>query len=200
MVTGVKYPSFLDGMVKNPNCPTKSGKRLSPKDRPIQRIGEAKLSTNGQMMTIVDYKNATNVTVRFEDGTETPCSYCNFKKGRVANPKTNPRIVTEKKKKKILFWSRKGIPIPEIMKKTGAGEHTVYNIQEEAGIRDDYKAAHELYLACKAEKGYKKKVGESIIKNDGQKMTIIAFRNPKDIDVRFDDGTIVQHMVLSEVP
>lgn len=37
------------------------------------------------------------------------------------------------------------------------------------------------------------RVGESIRANNGLMMTIIAYRNAKDLDVQFDDGTIIEH-------
>lgn len=38
-----------------------------------------------------------------------------------------------------------------------------------------------------------KRVGLTNIAKNGQSMTIIAYRGNRDIDVRFDDGTVVQH-------
>ena len=37
----------------------------------------------------------------------------------------------------------------------------------------------------------KNRVGEENINNQGEKMTIIAYRGAKDIDVQFEDGIIV---------
>lgn len=37
------------------------------------------------------------------------------------------------------------------------------------------------------------RVGESIVNNQGLRMTIVMYRSGKDIDVRFDDGTVVEH-------
>ena len=41
-------------------------------------------------------------------------------------------------------------------------------------------------------------VGESLIMNNGLKATIIACRNHDDIDVEFEDGTIVKHRQYSD--
>ena len=37
------------------------------------------------------------------------------------------------------------------------------------------------------------RVGESNIANNGQTMTIIEYRNSNDIDIQFEDGTIVKN-------
>jgi hypothetical protein len=34
----------------------------------IKRLGETRINNNGSKMWIVDYKNATDITVRFENG------------------------------------------------------------------------------------------------------------------------------------
>jgi uncharacterized protein YkvS len=40
---------------------------------------------------------------------------------------------------------------------------------------------------------HKIKIGETYTNNQGLKMKLITYRNYKDIDVQFDDGTIVEH-------
>lgn len=37
------------------------------------------------------------------------------------------------------------------------------------------------------------RIGQTSIANNGQEMTLIGYRNCQDIDVRFEDGTIVRH-------
>lgn len=37
------------------------------------------------------------------------------------------------------------------------------------------------------------RVGETNIATNGQKMTIIAYHNASNIDIQFEDGTIVYH-------
>ena len=41
------------------------------------------------------------------------------------------------------------------------------------------------------------RLGETVVANNGQKMSIVAYRNAKDIDVQFEDGTIVKHEIYS---
>lgn len=58
------------------------------------RIGETSIASNGQKMTIVEYKKANDIIVEFEDGTKVKTRYQNFIKGMVKNPK----MPTKKKK------------------------------------------------------------------------------------------------------
>lgn len=40
---------------------------------------------------------------------------------------------------------------------------------------------------------YYERIGESIINSNGFRMTIVEYKSAKDIDVMFDDGTIIKH-------
>ena len=42
------------------------------------------------------------------------------------------------------------------------------------------------------------RTGETNIANNGMKMTIIAYRSCHDIDIQFEDGTIVEHRECSD--
>ena len=42
-------------------------------------------------------------------------------------------------------------------------------------------------------------IGETIIAKSGRKVTIIAWRNKNDIDVEFEDGTIISHKRYANV-
>lgn len=57
----------------------------------VKRIGETNTNSYGNKMTIIYYQNSINVTVKFEDGYMTKCTYQQFLKGNVSNP--NDRTV-----------------------------------------------------------------------------------------------------------
>lgn len=49
-----------------------------------ERIGEQKYNNQGQLMTIIDYNGAFDVTIKFEEtGSIKKCRYSNFKRGKV---------------------------------------------------------------------------------------------------------------------
>lgn len=96
-----------------------------------KRVGETNIATNGQIMTIIKYRNTNDIDIQFEDETIVKHkSYYNFKKGRIKNSK-------------------------------------LAMIQLE------------------------NKIGENSIAKNGQTMTIIEYRKYSDIDIQFEDGTIV---------
>ena len=41
------------------------------------------------------------------------------------------------------------------------------------------------------------RTGETGIANNGMKMTIVAYRKSNDIDVKFEDGTMIEHRQYS---
>lgn len=45
-----------------------------------QRIGEIKVNTFGSKMKIIEYNNAKDIVVEFEDGYKTNAQYSDFKK------------------------------------------------------------------------------------------------------------------------
>lgn len=41
----------------------------------------------------------------------------------------------------------------------------------------------------------KQRLGQQVRNGTGELMTIIAYRGSKDVDVRFEDGTVVEHVM-----
>jgi len=50
------------------------------------RLGETKTNTLGNVMKIVEYNNATDIVVEFEDGYRVKSRYDDFKRGYIKNP------------------------------------------------------------------------------------------------------------------
>lgn len=130
-----QYFSFKHNMIKNPNY-IKSY---------YNYIGKNIIATNGQLMTIINYRNYDDIDVQFEDGTiVTNKNYNSFKKGQIKNPN---------------------------------------------------------YITIRKNLSYKinrNRIGETKISTKGQKMTIIDYRNAQNIDVQFEDGTIVKNKALKD--
>jgi hypothetical protein len=98
------------------------------------RIGESRIANNGQLMTIIAYRERADIDVQFEDGTIVyERSYQMFQKGSIRNP--------------------------------------------------NFKRPRH--------------IGETRNANNGQLMTIIAYRDCYDIDVMFEDGAIVRNKAYS---
>ena len=121
IVKNKTYNSFKLGNIKNPNL------------QHTLKVNEINIAKNGQIITIIEYRNSKDIDIQFEDGTIVKNkSYNDFKKGMIKNP---------------------NLPNTQI----------------------------------------KNRVGESNITTNGQTMTIIGYKNWNDIDVRFEDGTIVKN-------
>ena len=120
-----RYYAFLQGHIPNPN-------KLI-RDYRLERINETKLMHNGQMATIISYKNSDNIDVKFEDGTIVKKKlYKDFQKGHIQNP-----------------------------------NKTIIKHQSE-------------------------RLNETRLMHNGQMATIISYKSANNIDVKFEDGTIVK--------
>ena len=179
------YDKFKKGIIKNPN--------YNPQFLE-NRIGEISLSKNGQKMKIIAYRSAADIDVQFEDGTIVyNKSYNNFKKGYISNP--NYSRIGEKRKANNCQWM-------EIIEWFAYKNITVK-------FEDGTVVKNRAYGCFKkgeiANPNYRKRpsrlinrIGEKRKANNGQKMTIIAYRNCKDIDIQFEDGTIVYNKCYRE--
>lgn len=68
------YHAFKKGEIKNHNYPNDK-----------TRIGEVLANNQGLKMTILNYRNANDIDVMFEDGYIAHCQYTAFKRGEVRN-------------------------------------------------------------------------------------------------------------------
>ena len=147
-----------------------------------KRVGETNIITNGQTMTIIEYRDCNNIDIQFEDGTIVRNkSYGNFKKGKIKNPNSKIGETSTTNNGQIMTVIR---------------YKNALNIDIQ--FEDDTIVRNKSYDCFK--KGMIKnpnytqnRVGESNIANNGQTMTIIEYRKYKDIDIQFEDGTIVKH-------
>lgn len=69
-----KYSDFKKGMIKNPNYYNKN------------RIKETNYNNYGSKMTIIEYNNADDIVVEFENGYKTKSRYSHFKEGKIKSP------------------------------------------------------------------------------------------------------------------
>lgn len=169
----------------------------------IDRTGETSMSNDGQKMTIVVYRSAVDIDIMFEDGTIVEHrTYHFFKKGKIKNPNYSKWV---------------GIRIGEKTVNVQGAEMKICSYTDtdhlEVEFADGYKTngTYSLFKEGKIynpnlmsvnsgngniNKNYQarlKRIGESIIAKNGQRMTIIAYRTKNDIDIEFEDGTIVEH-------
>ena len=155
----------------------------------IDRLGETRMMKCGMKATIIRYGSATDIDVRFEDGTVVKNRwYGNFKKGEIANP--NIKTFTEVRLGEtrmmncgmeatiIRYESAKDMDV--CFKDGAVAKNKAYGEFKKGGI------AHPSTTA-------KARLGETRMMNCSMKATIIRYENADDINICFEDGKVVEH-------
>jgi hypothetical protein len=187
IVKNKRYTNFKSCMIKNPNYTEKIRKG---------HIGETITATNGQKMTIIEYRNFNDIDVQFEDGIIVKNKhYDTFKRGEIANPKIGL------KRNKIIN-KRVGQTSTAIngqkMTIVAYRHYDDIDIQFEDGTVVKNKNCTDFKRGTVKNPVYREKVkkdhiGETNIATNGQKMTIIEYRDYNDIDVQFEDENIIRN-------
>lgn len=154
-----------------------------------EHIGETRANNAGIKMTITDGINSTNIEVTFEDGSIAEHrKYGEFKRGAIEHPKGN------------FFYKC----INETRMNNAGLKMTITDINNKKDIEitfeDGSVAKHKSYQDfkngyIKHPKGnfYAKHIGETRTNTAGFKMTITDANTANDIEITFDDGSIVEH-------
>lgn len=181
IVTNKQYDRFMNGIIKNPNLVK-------------TYIGETIKAKNGQMMTIIAYRNSKDIDIQFEDGViVNKKSYNSFKRGVIKHPKIDCRKKNRVGESVLANCNKKAT----IIEDNGCNNLTIQFEDGEIVSNIDYqnfklgyirhpKIGNPLILK-------NDKTGEVNIAKNGLKMTIIKYRNVNDIDIQFEDGVIVEH-------
>ena len=148
-------------------------------------IGVKRLMNNGQSAICISYKKPQDIKVQFEDGTIVKTTKYQFVKGEVKNPN---------------FWIGKKNKMFNGQVATIVAYRGYYDIDvqfEDGTIVKNrsigkFKSGNITSPNCNS--STKASVlNLEVIQNNGQKATCIAYRSNVDIDVQFEDGTIVCH-------
>ena len=175
------YGNFKKGEIANPNIKTFTEVRL----------GETRMMNCGMEATIIRYGGATDIDVRFEDGAvAVHKAYGEFKKGGIAHPSTTAKARLGETR--MMNCGMKAT----IIRYENADDINIC-------FEDGKVVEHKTYRAFK--KGYiahqntnvpvEARLGETQMMNCGMEATIIRYEGATDIDVRFEDGTVVKHGV-----
>ena len=180
-----KYREFKKGEIANPNIKASAENRL----------GETKMMNCGMEATIIQYKNAMDIDVRFEDGAVVEHRrYAQFKGGNIANPNVkiaNPNI---KASAKNCFGETRMMNCGMEATIVRYGKYTDIDVCFEDGAMVKHKAYSAFKKGNIANPNIKaSRLGETRMMNCGMEATIIRYENTRDIDVRFEDGAVVEH-------
>ena len=176
------YRAFKKGYIAHPNT----------KDR----LGEAREMKCKMEATIIRYGSAKDIDVRFKDGAIAKHKTYNlFKEGGIANP--NMKVSAEDR-------------LGETRMMNCGMEATIirYNTNKDIDVRfkDGTLVKHRQYREFKKSEianpnikaSAENRLGETKMMNCGMEATIIQYKNAMDIDVRFEDGTVVKHKSYSK--
>ena len=152
------------------------------------RLGKTRMMNCGMEATIIRYGKAIDIDVRFEDGTVVKHkSYSKFKKGGIANPNIKASRFNETRMMSC------GIEAT-IIRYGGA---TDIDVRFEDGTVVKHKSYGKFKKGEIANPNIKTftevRLGETRMMNCGIEATIIRYGRCDDIDVRFEDGTVVEH-------
>lgn len=153
-----------------------------------ERLGETKKMNCGLLATIIEYRAAGDIDVKFEDGVNVyHKSYANFSMGKISKPR--PDHLDESLRMKngmiaeiIRYGSYRDIDVRfedgEIVTNKGYGEFKKGevanpNLGKFASVKEKNQA----------------KIGETNTMNCGMDATIISYETYNDITVEFEDGT-----------
>ena len=172
------YTEFKKGKIANPNIKT-------------SRLGETRMMNCGTEATIIRYGGYEDIDIRFEDGAIVKHrTYDKFKKGGIANPNTiasaenrlgETRMMNCGMKATIIRYNR-GHDVDVRFEDGAIVKHRTYDKFEKGKIANpNTKASVE------------NRLDETQMMKCGMKATIIRYNGVRDIDVRFEDGTVVEH-------
>ena len=157
----------------------------------IDRVGETRMMSCGMKSTIIRYENADDINICFEDGKVVEHkAYDTFKKGSITNPNIKVSAENYLGKTRMMNCGMEATIIR-------------YNTNKDIDVRfeDEIVVEHKGYSAFKRgeianpniKASAENRLGETRMMNCGTEATIIRYGGATDIDVRFEDGTVVKH-------
>ena len=191
IATKCQYPSFAMGYVKHPNHEL-SGIHKHHTRNHETRTGESKRMHNGLIATITDYRGEYDIDIIFEDGTELKgLKYQSFRRGEISHP-----TIKTPRKQRVTEEDLKGLTntMSNGMQGTIIAARSVKDIDVqfedgEIAFNSTYNAFKSGYICHPSKKA--NRLGKEKVMSNGMICKIIAYRNSRDIDVCFEDGTEV---------
>ena len=175
------YSAFKKGSISNPNIKTSAETYL----------GETRMMNCGMEATIIRYESAKDMDVCFKDGAIVEHrKYDSFKRGKIANPNMKVSAKNRLGETRRMNCGMKATIIRY-------GKYSDIDVRFEDGTIAKRKGYREFKKGKIANPNIKtsaeNRLGKTWMMNCGMKATIIRYGNNTDIDVCFEDGTIVEH-------
>ena len=151
------------------------------------RLGETRMMNCGMEATIIRYGTCADIDIRFEDGTvAVHKTYNAFKKGEIANQNIKASRLGETRMmncgmEATIIRYGKAIDIDVRFEDGTVVKHKSYSKFKKGGIANpNIKAS---------------RFDETRMMSCGIEATIIRYGGATDIDVRFEDGSVVEHKI-----
>lgn len=187
---------FLNSNVRK-HCTYDAFKKGNVLPGKISHIGEKHIANNGLEMEIIAYRTREDIDIRFSDGYICEHkTYRSFKNGGVLHPTVRTKPAKSNKPKVINNIGRIG-------EKNIACNGMEMEIIAYRGCKNcDVRFANGIIVKDKTYHQFIKgtiglptdnRIGETRIAKNGMTLTVIAYRSAEDIDIQFEDGTIVEH-------
>lgn len=175
--THMSYWQFRSGRIsKIPCCDT--GKL---------HIGEHRMMRSGIGCTVTAWRSVQDIDVSFDDGSvKEHVSYSNFKKGGIIGPNQSVVKYSEGYKKRsnngLMMEVVERLPKNRLLVRFENGEEKVTTITSfaDGSVASDKARKEEIYR-------------KTVANFQGLTMRIKEYRGTKDVDVVFDDGTVIKH-------
>ena len=151
------------------------------------RLGETHMMNCGMEATVIRYGKYSDIDVRFEDGVVAKHKeYKAFKKGSIARPAAENRLGETRMMNcgmEATIIRYNGVHDIDVRFEDGTVvEHKTYDAFKKGKIANpNIKAFAEARL------------GETRMMNCGMEAAIIRYGRYDDIDIRFEDGAVVEH-------
>ena len=188
-----RYCNFLKGTIQHPtiNAHIKTN-----------RVGQTKTLPDGTVLTVVAYRKRDDIDILRSDGTLIKhTSYRTFMrttgsskmKGKLAHIGEKSTASNGMEIEIVEYRTNKDIDVRfsdgYLVEHTTLSNFRAGNIGHPATYR---KRPNQIQRHAES------RIGEVNYNNSGMRMTLIAYRNRNDVDIQYDDGTIVEHKSYSE--
>lgn len=193
IVKNKRYSAFKKGEISPPSI---IRRQILEKEC----IGRKVKLNSGEVAECIAVNNKSDITIRFEDGyTREHVDWFRFLNGGVDRVDRQTKILAEHQKNREIYLGKKYFNNEgeefTIIEYKKAKDITVQfsngNIVRHRTLREA-ELGSIANTTIKRQDYEKLRLGEQIVTCDGCKVTIINYKNSNDIDVQFEDGTVVK--------
>ena len=181
------WARFDKGLIRHPDV--KYGNAIISHSK--QRVGQKKKMNHGSVATCIAYRGADDIDIQFEDGSiRRNITWDAFSKGKFLSDtdkiKVGVQVTKHSGEVMTCINYRSAIDIDVQFEDGTIAEHKTWNNFMHGEIKKPGEKVRRDGIRNKGPR-----VGVEVQAVNGQKMKCVAYRSARDIDVEFEDGTLV---------